>query len=143
LVNVDYHSDLVDLHPNTALNFQEGTWVNFVDWRFDGTFIWRYPLSECLSRGAGYCHEHRNPFNEPNVARWDCIRKRLGLWGIPWKHVKAVGVSLSPDWTGASDALVEPVNRLRISHWIDDYYRQTNRGRAPRRRQPKFVRVKV
>lgn len=143
LINVDYHSDLADLDSCRALDFQEGTWGNFVDWRYGGTFIWRYPLPGCVSTRDGYCHTYRNPFEAPEVAHWNRVQKRCGLLGIPWNRVKAVGVSLSPHWIGHPNTLVEPLDRLHINHWLDDHYRQTDRGHAPRRRQPKFMRVKI
>ncbi len=143
LVNVDYHSDIVDPDPGRALDFTEGSWANFVDWRYSSRFIWRYPLPECLGVGRGYCHEKRNPFDKPGIAGWNYAQKRLGLYGIPWRHIKAVGVCLSPDWLGHTDALVEPLNKLRLTRWLTDFYRADERGRKPRRRMPKFMRVKL
>jgi len=143
LINVDYHSDLADLEKGRVVEFNEGTWGNFIDWRYKGTFIWRYPLPECLHTGVGYCHEEQNPFVDPRVARWERTKERLGLYGIPWQNIAAVGVCLSPDWIGRVDVLAEPLTKLRVNHWLTDHYRKTNCGRDPRRRQPKFVRVKV
>ena len=143
LVNVDYHSDLVDLDPGRILDFQEGTWGNFVDWRHRGTFIWRYPFPECLHIGAGYCHDTRNPFEDPTAARWQRTQKRRGLYGVPLQRVKAVGVCLSPNWLGRTDVLTEPLTQLRIGRWLADVYRADERGREPHSRQPKIVRVRL
>jgi len=141
LINVDYHSDLADLEPGRILDFNEGTWANFVDWRCVGRFIWRYPASECLSGGTGYCHSNHNPFLERGVASWKCVQKRVGLWGIPWKHITAVGVSVSPDWIGPAETLAEPIRQLHIGRWIADFNRARDHAQSPRRHQPKFVRV--
>lgn len=142
LINVDFHSDLVDLDIGRATPFNEGTWGNFIDWRYDGTFVWRYPSSECLEIGRGYCHYKCNPFQEPWVAGWQFTKKRPGLWGVPWQHVKAVGVCLSPDWLGNTDAIAEPLTKLHVNHWLTTHYFATNNGHEPKRRMPKTVRVK-
>jgi len=138
LVNVDYHSDLADVRPGYVLDFGEGTWTNFVDWRWGGTLIWHYPDARCLSC-AGYCHDQRNPFADPAATRWSTARKRAGLGDIPWQHIKALGVSVSPNWLGRTSTLVEPLTKLRVGHWLTDFYRKAERNQ-PCRRQPKTVR---
>jgi len=137
LINVDYHSDLCDLPAGRTIDFTEGTWINFVDWRFWGTFTWRFPTTRCLNGRGGYCHVDRNPFEDASAARWDKVQKRVGLWGIPWHRVKAVGVSVSPNWIGSAQVLMEPLSRLRITRWLKDYARQDE----SMRRRPKTVRV--
>jgi hypothetical protein len=129
---------LTDLPRDQALVFNEGTWANFVDWRRFGTFVWRYPSPECLERGVGYVHDQENPFLNPQAAHWQMTRKRIGLWGIPWASVKAVGVCLSPDWVGGAKIIAEPLAKLRIRRWLQD----VERGQTLHHR-PKFVRVKV
>src|SRR3972149_3365011 len=57
IINVDYHSDIVDgTFGDDDFRFNEGSWANFIHFRCDGTFEWRYPKLRCLSTGEGYCH---------------------------------------------------------------------------------------
>ncbi len=129
LINIDHHSDLVDLN-NQVLNFGEGTWANFVDWRYGGVFIWQYPYTGGIS-----CHSNHDPFRE-SVSGWTQTRKRQGLI-IPWHAIKAVGVCLSPNYIGDIATLKEPITKLRIEKWA-------NGGSIFDRKvyQPKVVRVK-
>ena len=139
IINVDYHSDLADLEPNDILDFNEGTWGNFLDARAQGTFVWRYPNPACLKIGEGYCHSTRNPFADASVAQWFLTRKRLGLWGLPWAKITAVGVTLSPDWLGNLQVIQEPLKVLKLERWLTDHYHRENHGLRGAKRQPKFV----
>ncbi len=147
LVNIDYHSDLADIPTGHTIEFSEGTWGNFVDWRREGTFIWRYPVLDCVDTSLGchdgYCHDQQNPFDDPQVARWRAAKKRLGLYGIAWDHIEAIGVCLSPNWIGRTNVIAEPLQKLRIGRWLREYDRAANKGDEPRNRMPKFVRPKA
>jgi hypothetical protein len=96
LINVDYHSDIAD--DDGSLICEEGTWANFVEWKHDGTFIWRYSDSICPTPNEGYCHDRINPFKHPCVSGWGRCRKRQGWSAIPWHTIKAIGVCLSIYW---------------------------------------------
>ena len=113
LINVDFHSDLCDLHdpPHDLLN--EGTWGNFVSWQKNGRFIWRYPSGPRVH--DGYCHARLNPFTK-NASGWKKTEMKKGLSDLPWDSVQAIGVCLSKYWLGS--APITPVtNRLGITHW--------------------------
>jgi hypothetical protein len=138
-INVDYHSDLADLHADRVLNFNEGTWGNFVDWRLDGTFIWRFPLERCLHSSTGFCHQFLDPFLT-QVSGWKVTERTLRLARMPWSNIKAIGVSVSPDWLGDLKALSEPLTRLQIRHWPRGYWKEEVWSETTSR-MPKFVRV--
>jgi len=120
LYNVDWHSDLCDPPEEGWIKSQlnEGTWGNYVPWRKQGTFIWRYPRPCCLHIGTGYCHSDVNPFEKP-VSGWKHTQKHQGTAGIPWDDIKAVGVCLSPAWIGREAIIHEPIVRLGMQDWLD------------------------
>ncbi len=133
LLNIDHHSDLVNL-DGSVLDFNEGTWGNFVDWRLSGLFHWRYPQT-----GGQDCHVGDDPFTKSSfrVCRWGQTKKQAGVRNIPWKSIVAVGVCLSPDYIGKRIIIAEPITKLRIEKWA-------NGGSVFDRKvyQPKVVRVK-
>ena len=97
LVNVDFHSDLANYDDNLLLN--EGTWVNFVSWKNEGKFSWRFPSNNLKSLGC--CHDSSvNDFSELNCKNtgWKKIESIKGTKNISWSKVRRVGISLSPDW---------------------------------------------
>ena len=109
LLNVDYHSDLVDYRSTLS----EGSWANFVEWRAAGQFEWRYPAEESIVKG--FCHAYESPF-EVDCSGWARVQKKCGLGGIPWRSVTAVGVCLSSGWLKQST--IGPVaERLGITRW--------------------------
>ena len=119
IINVDYHSDIVDgILGGNDLRFNEGSWANFIHFQGDGTFEWRYPELRCLSTGEGYCHEHKNPFEDPKVAGWKHTIKRHGLGNIPWNDIHAVGIVLSPDWLGNVDVIYPIIEGLQLFDWL-------------------------
>lgn len=101
LYNVDYHSDLCELNPG---GIGEGTWVNYVKWRKQATFIWHYPHPICKG-GAGLCHEdhdwpsRNNPFTHKDQCEWKVRRVRHGLQKIEWDRIDRINICLSPSWT--------------------------------------------
>jgi len=142
LINVDYHSDLSDLVSGHVLTFEEGTWVNFVDWRHKGEFIWRFPSTQiCVNEEDGYCHAHTNPFQH-NVSGWGTATKRVGVYGIPWRDITAIGVCLSPDWISKPSIIAEPLSRLRIEPWVKRYDQAVAHNETPYSQRPKLVRIK-
>ncbi len=117
LINVDFHSDLIELAaPAEDLDLEElgeGNWTNFVTWKQTGHFVWRYPSERLMTEGL--CHARRNPFDE-RASGWRSVTMTRGLSHIPWKTVQALGVCLSSDWL--KGAPVQPItDRLGISHW--------------------------
>jgi len=116
IVNVDWHSDLAESPNPISDRLNEGVWGNYVSWRKEGWFDWRYPSEQCTESGPrrGYCHDEINPFFDPSVAEWHKATKRLGLSGLPWGEINAVGVCLSPAWIGGRGVLHEPITRLGL-----------------------------
>lgn len=110
LVNVDHHSDITDRYSyngNIPLHnhFNCGTWINFVDFRKEGTYKWilPYDIKEASSRG-GFCHgwgEHSDPFVYPDVSGWrkttHCSTANP-LKEIDWQRVVGAGIAFSYDW---------------------------------------------
>ena len=108
IINVDYHSDLVD--EEDPIGVDCGTWGNYIPWKAEGIFEWRYPSYEqCYRDALGRCevscnpdtankHPERNPF-EFDTSGWHMTRHTEGLYGIPWRWVREVGIAISPDYT--------------------------------------------
>jgi hypothetical protein len=124
LINVDYHSDLSDenfkgLGP---LELEEGTWANFIHFRGDGHFIWRYPILECLQWGegaSGYCHRRMNPFVDQDVSGWEHTTMIHGVAHLPWNKIGAIGVCLSPGWLEDSISILSyPLEMLDLYEWL-------------------------
>jgi len=100
IINVDYHSDIVDQPLHEKVDFNEGTWANFIKWREQGTFIWRHPHGVDSLRD-GYCHSNmfHNPFDLASHASWKTVQRKKGLANIPLDDVAEVCICLSPYWT--------------------------------------------
>jgi hypothetical protein len=106
LINIDFHSDVCD--PWYGLN--EGTWVNFVQWRAAGCYEWRYPGKVTA---ANYCHQDgENPFVEQ--PEWASLTMKRGL-AISWAGITHIGVCLSPDWVQRRPALYQLMDKLGMS----------------------------
>jgi hypothetical protein len=119
LLNVDYHSDIQEI-DKPALDLPlcelgEGNWSNYVEWKENATFSWRYP--KCIWEPTdGFCHGVDNPFKKP-CSGWKAARMKPGLGRIPWHTIHAIGVCLSPAWL--FNAPVKQVtDQLGISHWM-------------------------
>jgi len=114
LINVDFHSDLSDDQPG---ELSEANWVNFVNFREKGSYIWRYPDGYCLSSHTGYCHSGTNPF-DCNLTGWASVQMRHGLARIPWDSIREVGICLSPGWLNGNQAAVHyPIETLGLFDW--------------------------
>jgi len=125
VVNVDYHSDLMDELGDT-LTLEEGNWGNFINFQDQGTFVWRYPDENCLDRDTGYCHRQDNPFKK-DCSGWAHTRKKKGLAGIPWKSIRAVGVCLSPGWLIENQKVVSyPIEALDFYDWAGRWWVRSN-----------------
>lgn len=126
LVNLDYHSDIAEDCASFG-SPTEGTWVNYVNFRSNGTYIWRYPHAKCLDPYVGYCHDHINPFEE-DCSGWARTRSILGSSGIPWGSIKAVGVSLSLGWLLENPKAVQyPIAALGCYEWIGRWWADKSR----------------
>lgn len=114
LINVDFHSDLDGEQPN---ELTEANWVNFVNFREKGSYIWRYPNGHCLNPHTGFCHLGDNPF-EHNLTGWANVRMQYGLARIPWDSIREVGICLSPGWlNGNQSAVYYPIETLDLFDW--------------------------
>lgn len=114
LVNVDYHSDFIGFVSKVECEGkmkrqspEDGTWINFVQWRTTGEVHWMYPERECYGscqisnrsgRGACWVEPEENPFRKRTYNEWQTIKKSLGTDEIEWDTVVAVGVALSVDY---------------------------------------------
>lgn len=118
VVNVDFHSDLVDRvsgFPNC------GTWANYFPGRQNAVYEWRYPNEmECVTFGRGLCHpdEDENgeecynecydktrdgnrfdPFSHPEFWTWKNVSRKQGLNKLNLKDVDKISFILSPIWS--------------------------------------------
>lgn len=119
VINVDYHSDLID-EPTDELT--EANWPAFINFQDRGTFIWRYPRPSCLTTNTGYCHNDRNPF-EHDSSNWAHTRMKQGLDRIPWASIRAVGVCLSPEWLlGNQCGVSYPIEALNLFDWAGRWW---------------------
>jgi hypothetical protein len=112
LINVDYHSDITayidknDLlweyeNPTFPAELNCGTWVNFVDERILGEFLWLYPYTSCIDhREEGRCEDIEGFWDKSKSSfhNWNCIKHKKGLSSIRWVDIISVGVALSPEW---------------------------------------------
>ncbi len=117
LINVDFHSDIVELAaPAEDLDLEElgeGNWANFVTWKQTGHFVWRYPREDRIH--DGYTHSLYNPFKGDHSG-WRSTRMVRGLGRLPWASIRAIGVCLSSNWLNG--APVRPITeRLGIGRW--------------------------
>jgi len=105
LYNIDYHSDISGyfnveekqkwLKKNKPV---DGTWAMFVDWRKKAKFVWRYPDKCCyqLLLGACWPSDKEDPFKTAKPFNdWKDASHGVGIKGIDWKNIKAVGIALS------------------------------------------------
>jgi len=98
LVNMDYHSDITNKKNN--IPFNEGTWVNFIKWKGEGTYIWIRPLAKLAkpqSRGRVDRTNLRFGKALAKKAGWKSIRSRLLYLPKNFTFVGA-GISISPRW---------------------------------------------
>jgi len=114
LINVDFHSDLDGETPD---ELSEANWVNFVNFKEKGTYIWRYPEESCLHSRTGYCHSDVNPFDR-NLTGWAGVKERRGIARIPWDCIREVGVCLSPEWLAGNQSAVHyAIEALDLFDW--------------------------
>lgn len=122
LYNVDYHSDIVNTHGFSKLEFCEGTWGNYIKWRAEGTFIWKHPHNPSTLE-YGYCHSPQvrryNPFVKAKYAGWKTVKKSKGLRGIPWNDIAEVCICLSPPWTNV-ETVCDILITLGREDWLND-----------------------
>lgn len=110
LYNVDYHSDFTGFeNKNEAKtdmeeDAEDGTWINYVDWRWEGTVHWMYPKEICYGSsqdsnrdGLGVCWTEpgQNPFKKSTYNQWKHIKKSVGYSEIDWDSIVTVGFAIS------------------------------------------------
>lgn len=103
VLNMDFHSDIGDLHLDECneRQFNEGTWVNYVNLTKKKEYIWYYPDDSSLTQHTGYCHIEDNPFESyfPLTYGWNKIKKRKGTPSrFNLLRVSRVGICVSPNW---------------------------------------------
>lgn len=106
LINVDYHSDIVEETANESLDC--GSWITFVRDKGEMHVTWCAPnYKECVTHGAGRCDDWFGPYNtqegvleRPEIAGWKSIYTTEGVGCIPWGNVVAIGVAVSPNYWG-------------------------------------------
>lgn len=108
LVNIDRHSDVVETHDvnGRKIEFNDGTWVTFVDWKGNGEYVWH--RSQMSSFDGGTCHIHRCPF-QTNCSGWKQIRKATNIGDI--EGIERVGIAISPDYISVAP-IVNVLKRL-------------------------------
>jgi hypothetical protein len=99
LYNVDFHSDLcADIEIDVDENATDGTWGNFVNWRFDSEFVWICPdYADCYMNESGVCctDKKHDPFRK-NTTGWQRTKVTDRLKIINWNSIERIGVCLSP-----------------------------------------------
>jgi hypothetical protein len=116
IVNVDFHSDIVDNDKdekgrfNISTELQCGTWANHIDGK-NKHFIWSMPNIACYTKKTGTCHLDYNPFNFKNPERvcgWTRVSRRV-RWHPRYKELVAIGIATSFGWT--DDYLIRDFRR--------------------------------
>ncbi|MBS3122825.1 hypothetical protein J4434_08135 [Candidatus Woesearchaeota archaeon] len=109
LFNVDYHADLMRSESVPL----EHNWINFVNWRGRGTYVWFHPdqrsydmeVGNDLPTSGSYNYEKpRSAFSPDHYRRedfgWREIRSvQEGLSAIDLDDIVEVGIALSPRFT--------------------------------------------
>ena len=113
VVNVDWHSDLVNINDPVVATWESwqslncGSWVNFVEFQNRGKFTWIHPykIKASGSGHGGYCHrpykETHNPFVRQELTDWlivEDVASRVPEEVIDWDRVTHVGIVFSYDW---------------------------------------------
>ena len=108
LINIDWHSDLVENIPYLP-HLNLGTWGNFIRKENRNHFIWIYPAASCVEgrdnwSSTGYCNAEAkyNPFlvrNTKKVCGWERVSKRRRfITEGEMREVVGVGICYSPDY---------------------------------------------
>ena len=122
LINMDYHSDwgagsprYRNSCPNTDYCLDsngdpmesEGDWVDWIEWRAQGEFVWLPPSTGlCVMKGYGRCDEMRwhgqqwppqKAMDEWN--EWGLVRHASSPWKhINWAGIRDISVVISPEY---------------------------------------------
>lgn len=100
LYNVDYHSDIcADKEIKSYDCPEDGTWVNFIDWRKHGTYHWICPdIYDCYTQREGTCcgSIKYDPFERNEETAWNSVEVSEDLKIIEWNKIERVGICLSP-----------------------------------------------
>ena len=148
LINVDFHSDLTDMKASElekSKQFNEGTWINFVNFRKKGKFTWIYPNRQCYIdrihpvdgefRGYGRCDVDANPFdyrNTQKICEWKQARVRSIM---PTKkemeRVVEIGICLSPNWI-EHEVLLDSLDYLVDNEIVTKSFRKKCISKADR-----------
>ena len=101
LINLDFHSDLSN--DCVDLEYNEGTWANFVKWQLTGNFLWLYPNHyQCIVNQDGLCNsEDFDPFID-KVCGWKTVERKHGYVDLfdnnLLNNVKFIGITTSYSW---------------------------------------------
>ena len=111
LINMDYHSDFCDGSPSVSrINVRpcEGDWVDWINWRKNGEFVWAPPnYSRCVEGGSGRCDAfgHKNwPYLEKN--EWAKVRvTKKPEDVVSWKDIVDISIVVSPGYVDFTDLI--------------------------------------
>lgn len=87
LINYDEHQDLAS-EPNDTLSC--GTWISYVKWRWEGTYIWRTELHrDLLERGV--CDQDLYIVDSKGYSPWKILKSKTN-----WKTIRIIPRSPKP-----------------------------------------------
>ena len=147
LVNFDKHSDLTDTDID---ELSCGSWVSYVKWASEGTYVWVSPQSGGCDCGGpivifgnadpNFRYRYLKKFpvkNNYKLTSWKRIRHRSIVSDIAISNYarscNEVGISLSPDY---SDELVQEVFRSVVKTYKLPYLRGRCNESYSRKLQP-------
>lgn len=108
LINVDFHSDITDLSVefHHISQFNEGTWVNFVNKKNRNEFIWHHPSQHIDHINQGKCHGAFDVFDSDQKVGWPSIKMIHGLPNYnDIKRCCGYCICVSPNWLPESSAI--------------------------------------
>lgn len=128
IINIDYHADLADIeYADDTRHLEDGTWANFVSWRYMGHFSWYMPNQDCY-RYYGRCDNYHNPFVKKTRKHsgWERTSIRIGLPDIKKFDVVGIGFAISPLYVAKNVvyANAKPLIRRRFisRNYIDEIF---------------------
>jgi hypothetical protein len=100
LVNVDYHSDIIEGWNIRSTQLTCANWVNYVPFRKRGHFIWLYPdFRSCVHDAQGLCgNMDLHAFGDDDH-QWRKLSRRQGIHHIDYDAIESIGIALSPGYS--------------------------------------------
>lgn len=121
LINMDYHSDLAgfDIATDKKVqeSFNEGTWVNYVNFRQNSEYLWLHNHTDS-SIANGICDTESDAF-DGSITGWKKVshESRFPSWD-ELKNVSYVVICVSPNWIHNNKYCKQIFNEFARYGWL-------------------------